>query len=402
METEVAKAGSADGTPLDPFDPEFYAHMHERLAVLRTQGPVHYISQLQTWCTTTYADSELVFRDSRFVKRGWAQMVDTAFGCDTILGDFLFFKDPPDHTRLRRLVQKAFRTSTINTLANRAVSVADQLIEDLRRAGGADLVKDFAWQVPVPVVGSLLDVPQSDSAMIGTWGRDLFLATDMTRPDRLPAGQRALAEMYAYFSEHLQRCRLREEGFIAALVAASIDEDRLSDHEVVVMCLQLLIGGYDTTAHQIASGAYLLLSHPDQLRQLREDWSLLGNAVEEILRCEPSAPFLGRAATTEITLGEKTIHAGEFIGPLVAAANRDPARFPDPNQFDIATPRPTHLSFGSGIRRCLGEHLAQLNLRTAMSRLFRSEFEITLEQQTPRWRPSLLFRGLESLPASFG
>lgn len=390
-----------DSVKLDPFDPEFYAQMHQRLRLVREREPVHYIASLKTWCATTYADCELIFRDPRFIKRKWAQVVVDVFGADTFVGDFLFFKDPPEHTRLRRLLRESLRPAMIDALAPRAVEVTDQLINNLRRAGGGDLVKDFAWRLPVPVIGSLFALPQSDSEMIETWGRDLFLGSDMTRPDRLPAGKRAMKEMYAYFSAHLEHCRARgDDTFMMALAATSLDGDRMSDHELVLMCLQLLIGGYDTTANQIGSGAYLLLSHPDQLRQLRDDWSLLGHAVEEILRCEPASALLGREAAADVTFGDKTIRSGELIGPLVAAANRDPARFPNPDEFDITARRPPHLTFGIGSRFCPGERLARLDLTTAIGRLFGAGIELTLEEQHPQWRPGLLFRGLESLRVS--
>lgn len=387
---------------LDPFDSEFHAQMHQRLRILREREPVHYIAPLQTWCTTTYADCEFVFRDPRFIKRGWMRRELEAFGEETFLDDFLFYKDPPEHTRLRRLVRENFRPAMIDSLAARAAEVTDQLIDGLRRAGGGDLVKDFASRLPMPVIGSLFAVPQSDSEMFETWGRDLFSALPILDADPLMAGKRALKEMYAYFSAHLERCRARgDDTFMTALAATSSDGDRLSDHELVLLCLQLLIGGYDTTANQIASGAYLLLSHPDQLRQLRGDWSLLGRAVEEILRYEPSSAFLGREAAVDVTLGGKTIRAGELIGPLVAAANRDPARFPNPDEFDIAARRPAHLTFGIGSHFCLGERLARLDLTTAIGRLFDAGFELTLEEQHPTWRPGLLFRGLVSLRVRF-
>ncbi|MGF7233727.1 MAG: cytochrome P450 [Frankia sp.] len=372
--------------------------MHEHLRRLRSREPVYYSGSLRTWFTTTYADCELLFRDPRFVKRGWTRMVEASFGGDTVLADFLFFKDPPEHTRLRRLVQKKFKHATAAALAARSAETVEHLLDGLRRDGGGDLVKDFAWKVPMPVIGSLFDVPRGDSAMIEAWGRDMFLATDMTRPDQLPAGKQALAEMYEYFVAHVHRT-CDADGFIGSLAATSMDGDRLSEHELALMCMQMLIGGYDTTAHQIASAAHLLLSNPEQLHHLRQDWSLLDNAVEEILRCEPSAPFVGREAAQDVILGDKTIRAGELIGPLIAAANRDPERFVDPERFDILTSRPAHLGFGIGSRRCLGEHLARLHLRTAITRLFDGGITLTLDEQPARWRPSLLFRGLESLPA---
>src|SRR5262249_13013647 len=152
--------------------------------------------------------------------------------------------------------------------------------------------------------------------------------------------------------------------------AAGDDGGRLTEHELVIMALQLVIGGYDTTANQIANGAWLLLSNPDQMRALRADWSLLDQAVQEVLRCEPSAPFVARQALEDHASAATPIAAGDFIGPLIAAANRDPARFAQPDAFDIQAARPRHLSFGSGIHFCLGAQLARLNLSNALAALF--------------------------------
>lgn len=381
----------------DPFDPRFYADMHGRLGRLRSREPVYYCEPLQTWCTTTYADSEFLFRDPRFVKQGWIKVIEASFGGDTVLVDFLFFQDPPVHTRLRRLVQKNFTYAAVAPMAERSAQIVDELLDGLLRDGGGDLVTDFAWKIPLPVIGHLFDLPRSDSALIEAWGRDMFLALDMTRPDRLPAGKQALTDMYAYFVDHV-RATHDADGFIGALAATSSNGDQLSERELVLMCMQLVIGGYDTTAHQIASAAYLLLSNPEQLQLLRQDWSLLDNTVEEVLRCEPSAPFIGFEAAQEVTVGDTTIRAGELVGPLISAANRDPGRFADPDRFDIRAERPAHLTFGIGNRRCLGESLARVHLRTAITRMFADGITLSLEEGEPDWRPSMLFRGLASLP----
>ncbi len=377
------------GSALDPFEPAFYADMHARLREARQQGPVLRIEALGTWCTTTYAGSKSVLGDPRLGKRGLRLMLTERFGAGSHIGDFLFFKDPPEQERLRRIVSQVWRPRLMATLAATARHVCAERLAVFKAAGGGDLVAEFAWRIPIPVIGSLFGLPKSDSAMIEEWGRDLFLATDMTRPDRLPSGRLALHDMYAYFAGHLAAVRAREpEAFLARLAAASHEGDRLSEHELVVMAMQLVIGGYDTTANQIANGAYLLLSNPGQLRALQADWSLLPAAVEEVLRCEPSAPFIGRQALADISAGTTVIAAGDFVGPLLAAANRDPARYADPDAFDIQAARPPHLSFGTGIHRCLGARLARVNLSSALTALFSDgSGQPVPETLAPQWRP---------------
>ncbi|MFI9504218.1 cytochrome P450 [Nocardia sp. NPDC052566] len=365
-------------TKLDPFDPDFYADMHTRLRQLRASDPVHFIEPLRIWCTTTYSDSATVFRDPRFVKRGWVEMVDKSFGGNTILGDFLFFKDPPEHTRLRRLVQKNMRHSTAAALIERSDAVVTALVGELRRAGG--------WRSRT---GLRMANPNTGDRCTLRRARHRCRHDRRMGPRPVPGDRYDPARLSA-------RRATRPERDVRLLRSAhsEIADQRRRVH--------LVIGGYDTTAHQIASGAYLLLTNPAALAQLRADWSLLDNTVEEILRCEPSAPLLGREAAVDLTIHGKEIKAGDFIGPLVAAANRDPERFDDPDSFQIAPSRPAHLSFGIGSRRCLGEHLARVNIKTAMRQLFSDDVGLTLDDHTPTWRSSLLFRGLAGLPVTVG
>jgi cytochrome P450 len=261
-----------------------------------------------------------VLSDQRLGKRGLRLMFTERFGADSHIGDFLFFNDPPEQQGLRRIVRQAWTQRLMDALAETSRSVCSARLAGFKTAGGGDLAAEFAWRIPIPVIGSLFGLPAEHSGMIEAWGRDLFLATDMTRPDRLPAGRQALRDMYAYFADHLAAARARQpDVFLASLAAASREGSTLSPHELVIMALQLVIGGYDTTVNQIANGAYLLLSNLAQLRALQADWSLLGRAVEEILRYEPSTPFIGREALTDISVGTTAIAAGDFVG-LVAGS----------------------------------------------------------------------------------
>jgi cytochrome P450 len=386
---------------LDPFDKDFYADMHGRLRELRTKSPLVRAEGLGTWCTTTFAGSQSILADQALGKRGLREMLTGTFGDGSHIGDFLFFTDPPEQTRLRRLVSREFTARLIDTLAETSRAVCGDLTASLVKQGGGDIVTELAWRIPVPVIGSLFGIPPGDSKLIEKWGRDLFLATDMTRADALEPGKSALADMYRYFSDHLSAVRGTDRGeFLARLEASGQDADRLSEHEVIIMAMQLVIGGYDTTANQIANGVYLLLSHPAQLEALQSDWTLIRPAVEEILRYEPATPFIGRQVLHDITIEGTVIAAGEFIGPLIAAANRDPAVFPNPDAFDIQAPRPQHLTFGKGIHFCLGHRLARLNLAIALSCLLRDRTrQLELVDSHPEWRPSFLFRGLEGLQA---
>lgn len=387
--------------PFNPFDPATYANFHDRLAYLREHEPVYWLPELNVWCVSRYDDAAHVFTHSNFIKRGWTRMVDSAFGEGSIIGDFLFFKDPPDQTRLRALVVKAFSTRVVDRLRVQAEQVVSELLSTARSSDTFDIVSDYAWRIPIAVLASLFDLPSTDYRLLEGWGRDLFLATDSARPDMLVIGKAALQSMFAYFDALITDHRTHPTGaFIDDLIAAQEKGDFLSQHELIVMSMQLVIGGYDTTANQIANGIFYLLTYRENWELLRTNPNLISQAVEEIIRYEPATPFLGREALEEVTLQGKTIHAGALLGPLVAAANRDPRRFENPDRFDITRRSTPHLSFGKGIHACVGAPLARLDAAIAISALIQQFPKLELTETVPTWRPSFLFRGLERLPVA--
>lgn len=255
--------------PFNPFDPATYANMHARLAYLREYEPVSLVPEMQIWCVSRFDDAAYVFSDPTFLKRGWTRMVESAFGEDSVIHDFLFFKDPPDQTRLRMLVNKAFVHRVVEQLRAYAEKVCASLLAEAREKGHCDIVSDYAWRIPLAVLSPLFDLPANDHRLLEDWGRTIFLAADGSRPDQLPAGKAALKYIYAYFDELIKEHRRHPGGvFIDDLIAAQEQGDALSLQELVVMAMQLVIGGYDTTANQIASGIYYLLTY-------RENWELL-------------------------------------------------------------------------------------------------------------------------------
>jgi cytochrome P450 len=355
--------------------------MHERLAYLREHEPVYWLPELQVWCVSRFDDAAYVFSDPTFIKRGWTRLVENAFGEDSVIRDFLFFKDPPDQTRLRSLVNKAFVHRVVEQLRARAEQVCATLLAEAREKGRCDVVGDYAWRIPLAVLGPLFDLPANDHRLLEEWGRTIFLAADGSRPDQLAAGKAALKDIYAYFADLIEEHRRHPTGvFIDNLIAVQEQGDTLTLNELVVMAIQLVIGGYDTTANQIASGIYYLFIYRENWELLCADPSLLGQAVEEIIRYEPATPFLGREAGKDVTLHGKTIHEGELIGPLVAAANRDPRKFEEPDRFDITRARTPHLSFGRGIHICLGAPLARLDTEVALRVITQTFPRLELEQ----------------------
>jgi cytochrome P450 len=387
--------------PFNPFDPATYVNLHERLAYLRESEPVYWLPELQIWCVSRFDDVAYVFSNENFIKRGWRRLVETTFGEDSGIGDFLFFTDPPDHARLRSLVSKAFVPRVVERLRAHTEDVCNTLLADARQMGRCDLVSDYAWRIPMAVIAPLFDLPSTDHRLLEKWGRDLFLGEDSTRPEFLAAGKAALKDMYAYFAALVKEHRTHPTGvFLDDLIAAQEQGDSLNPHELVMMAIQLVTAGYDTSANQIANGIHCLLTYRENWELLCADSSLLGQAVEEIMRYEPVALLLLREAVKDVTLHGKTVHAGDLVGLLIPAANRDPRRFEQPERFDITRTKTPNLSFGRGIHTCLGAPLARLEIALAIRAVTQNFPRLELEETIPAWQPSFLFRGLERLPVA--
>jgi cytochrome P450 len=405
------------GVPLpilfNPFDPCYIADPHAFFARLRKTAPVQsaVLSDGQAvWLVTGYAEVEAAFADSRIVKdlrnaRTPDELARLPALTDTTryLRSHLLYRDPPDHTRLRRLVSKAFTPPMVEQLRPRVQAIADALLDAVAGRGEMDVIDDFAFPLPITVIAEMLGIPAADREQFRDWSDALLTAIPPLPPG--PASLAAAEGLRQYFEVRFEeRQRAPAEDLITGLLQAEEAGDKLSREEVHGMVYLLLVAGYETTANLIGSGVLALLEHPEQLARLRSDPALLPSAVEELLRfCCPVATSTIRYAAEDVTLGGAVIPKGEMVLVVVMAANRDPARFASPDALDITRADNKHLEFGHGNHYCLGAPLARLEGEIALGTLLRRMpgLRLGMAPRALTWRPSFLMRGLVKLPVVF-
>ena len=391
----------------NPMDPAFVEDPYPTYHVLRSQDPVHR-SPLGFWVLTRYADVIATLRDPRLIKEPIAAFVAARFGMAVPpgLGLSMLDRDPPDHTRLRGLVSKAFTPKALESLRPHIQEIVDGLLDQVQSRGEMDLIEEFAYPLPVVVICEMLGVPVRDHERFKQWGLDVARGLDaiMLPPDsevgkRSVTGRRALAE---YFHELIaERRAAPREDMLSALIAAEEAGDKLDEDELLATCILLLVAGHETTVNLIGNGTLALLRHPDQLRRLREEPALIGSAIEELLRYDGPVQRTARIPSADVTIGGRTIPKGEMVMPFLGAADRDPAQFPDPDRLDITRTDNRHIAFGMGIHFCLGAPLARMEGQIAINTLLRRLPKLALAAQRPEHRQSLTLRGLVSLPVAF-
>ncbi|GAB2870782.1 cytochrome P450 family protein [Streptomyces mayteni] len=381
---------------------EDFAHDPYRyFAELRQRGPVHRAhlpGDYEAWLVVGYAEARAALGDPRLVK---------AFPTDPgeeepdrfAPGPHLLITDPPDHTRLRRLVSREFTPGRIEALAPRVQQITDTLLDELLAAPErhGDLVSAFSFPLPITVICELLGVPYLDRDRFRAWSQVVTGAPDA---DTATA---TLVAMTEYLTGLLAAKRERpgDDLLSALLHTADTAGDRLSQDELLAMCWLLLIAGHETTVGLISNGVLALLRHPEQLAALRADWSLLDNAVEEILRYDGPVPApTVRFAAEPVEIGGTVIPRRDMVLPVLGDADRDPARFPEPTRFDIRRETRGHLAFGHGIHYCLGAPLARLEGRVALRALLERAPELALDAHPAAlsWHPGVLIRGPLHLP----
>ncbi|WP_406368003.1 cytochrome P450 [Streptomyces sp. NBC_01546] len=377
---------------------------------LREEGPVRravIAGGLDAWLVTRYEDGLAALTDSRFSAdvrdasdtRLLGQLPETER--KSVLGNMLR-SDPPDHTRLRSLVSKAFTARRVAGMQSRIQSITDGLLDAVVPAGHADLVADFALPLPVTVISELLGVPVDDRHDFQRW-TDRMIMRGSVPPDPAVVNE-AWQHMRAYVTELIQAKRAHPgDDLLSGLITARDEERQLSEDELIAMVFLLLAAGYITTVNLIGGGIAILLAHPDQLDLLRSDPELLPGAIEEFLRFDgPVSPGIARFAREDVEIGGVTIPRGATVLIASAIADRDPARFPDPDRLDIARQDNAHLAFGHGIHYCLGAPLARLEgqiaIGTALRRL--PGLALAVAPDEIRWRPGGL-RGPQTLPVTF-
>ena len=354
------------------------------------------------WLFTRYQDVVTLFKEAHTTKDA------TRFTPPEQVTPFdhnMLGKDPPDHSRLRSLANQAFTPNRVKELEPRIEHIADKLISQVHPHGGMEFMADFALPLPVIVIAELLGVPPDERETFHAWSNHMVTAIDAVNTTEAKAkqSQAAAIALAGYFADLVRRRRQQpKDDLISALTLARDAEDRLTEDELLAMCMLLLIAGHETTVNLLGNGLLTLLGHPDQRAQLKSRPELMPSAVEEILRFEsPVQRATFRATTEAFAIGGTTIDQGQPVSAVIGAANRDPDQFPQPDTFDITRQPNRHLAFGLGLHFCLGAPLARAEARIGFARLLERLPNLQLASQTPDWSPNTFFRGLRTLPVTF-
>ena len=323
------------------------------------------------------------------------------------LNHWMVFRDPPDHTRLRRLFTKAFTPTAVANLAPNIESIVGDLIDAMeakaRRGEPVDFIADFAYPLPATVIMDLLGVPRDDLERVKVWSDDiaLFIGTARTTGNKYLRAEAGAKAMASYFRELVEaRTRQPTEDMISQLVLARDDRDALTTDEIIGTCILLLFAGHETTTNLIGNGFLYSMRNRAQWERLIAEPALADSAVEEFLRYDGPSGAVARVAAADLEMGGKTIREGQRVFAFVNSANRDPEAFEDPERFDIGRPVNPHMTFGHGIHFCLGAPLARLEARIAAVRLGERLPGIRLKGGEPEWHDSLILRGVKSLPVA--
>jgi cytochrome P450 len=396
----------------NPADPATNADPFPIFRRLQDEDPVHWSDAVKGWVVTRYDDVRAIALDRAMSAdrvRPFLQVLPNEEQRRLAdLGRYLtlwaVFKDAPDHTRLRALMNRAFTPRAIEALRPNIARIVDDLLDAIVARGSADLVADFAYPLPASVIMDMLGVPRSDLAVMKVWSDDIALFVGIARatPGKYERAQAGTREMAAYFRRLVaERRKAPREDMITALIAAEEEDRRLTEDEIVASCILMLFAGHETTANLIGNGVLAFLRHPAELAKLRARPELAASAVEECLRYDGPSGALARLVALEHEMGGRQLKPGERVYAWMNAANRDPRRFPDPDRFDIERPDNRHLTFGHGAHFCLGAPLARLEAQIAFPRIFARLEGLELAADSFEWKDSIVLRGMKRLPVRF-
>jgi cytochrome P450 len=381
-----------------------YARLHE-------EGPVHYIDvdgKWAVWAIFSHAECSAIAKDPRLSAKRAKQMLlslplsrQSEFGeLARMLSLWLIFMDPPEHTRLRKLLNKGFSAAAVETLRPQAEAIVDSLLKPLQHGAEVDLMSEFANPMPVRIISELLGVPQ---ALHGTFVEAsraiaVFRGNPNRTVDEARAAQDALIELTDFFRKTVaERRRNKGNDLISLLIDIEEEGEVLTEEELYAQCIALLFAGHETTRNLIGNGVYTLLRNPEQMQALREAPEMIRSAVEELLRYESPVQFTARVLKEDIEVCGQSIRKGWTIFCMLGAANRDPKQFKEPDKLDLKCLNNQHLAFSAGLDFCIGAQLARLEGQVAILNLVQRFPQMKLSGPPPEWAATFGFRGLKSL-----
>ncbi|MFD5792314.1 cytochrome P450 [Streptomyces diastatochromogenes] len=392
----------------DPWDPYFLADPYPAYAELRAKGRVHYYEPTNQWLVPQHADVSALLRDRRLGRTYQHRFTHEDFGrtappaahepFHTLNDHGMLDLEPPDHTRIRRLVSKAFTPRTVEQLKPYVAKLAGELVDRLVAAGGGDLLTDVAEPLPVAVIAEMLGIPESDRAPLRPWSADICGMYELNPSQETAAkAVRASVEFSDYLRELIAE-RRKEPGddLISGLIAAHDEGDRLTEQEMISTAVLLLNAGHEATVNATVNGWWSLFRNPDQLAALRADHSLVPSAIEELMRYDTPLQLFERWVLDEIEIDGTTIPRGAEIAMLFGSANHDPEVFQAPEKLDLTRKDNPHISFSAGIHYCIGAPLARIELAASMTALLEKAPTLTLATD-PERKPNFVIRGLEGL-----
>lgn len=390
--------------------PEFLADPYAVYRRMRSEAPVYWSERFNAWVLTRYADVKAGLQDSRLnagqrIAALIMRLPESGQSAMKPLHDHLtkwvVFTDPPDHTRLRTVVSKAFATHAIQRLRPKIQAIVDSLLDKVQDKGRMDVVRDLSFPLPATIISGMLGVPNKDHDQFRLWSNDIVhcVSAGDVAMDVAAQAQKSIIELSQYFQRLVARRRKRPQSDLISELIAS--EGQLTDDELFSMFVQLFFAGHETTMGLINNSLLALFNFPDQRQKLQNEPSLIVSAVEEFLRYDSSVQRQARVASADVELGGHTIRKGQHVLLFIAAANRDPARFSQPDRLDITRTENKHLSFGYGIHFCIGAPLARLEGQVAIETLLRRMPNLQPQSDILVWEPLLAVRKLKSLPVTF-
>jgi cytochrome P450 len=386
-------------------NPAVLANPYPLFHRLRNEDPVHWDPFLHAWVVTRYPDVLEVLHTysadrtptpDQLASMGLAQLAPLA----QLMVKQMLFMDASAHTRLRGLASQAFTPARIEVLRSHIQEIVDNLLEVVAARGSMDVIADLAEPLPAIVTAEMLGLPVEDRNRLKAWSANFaeMLGNFQHNPDHASRMLQTVEEMTAYFRDAVREIKKNpREGLIHSLLSAEINGDRLTEEEVVANAIITMVGGQETTTNLIGNGVLTLLRNPEQMKRLRAEPALTASAVEEMLRYESPSQHTARLCPSDRMLGGKQIRKRQAVIAVMAAANRDPERFPEPDRFDVARTDNRHLAFGYAAHFCFGAPLARMEGQVAFASLLRRFENIMLEPQNLTWRTNLGLRGLTSL-----